>query len=381
MQQLTYVKKNTLEWWDKEEPVLTSGKDTIVRPLAAARCDGDKAFLFHDISRMLQAGLALHYVDPISKNLFGNKPFQAPIAIGHECVAEVMACGDEVKDFKRGDKVIIPWSVSCGSCSHCMTGLTSKCLDAGDTLVSGYGFGDSLGPWGGMVTDQFRVPYADGMLVHIPKSIELVSIASASDNIPDGWRTVAPYLKKRPGAPVLVVGGAAESIGMYAVGIVVALGSERVDYIDYLPHRLELAASLGANPIQMPKKNRGKWFRKNAPQLGGQYPITVDASMDQDGIGFAIRSLAPGGTCTSVGYYFQKGTSIPLMQMYANDSTLHTGISHPRASLPEVLDLIVSKKFQPEKITTVSANWEDAAEAFLERTTKVVVHRPSILNE
>ncbi|HOX83398.1 MAG TPA: hypothetical protein PLJ60_03590 [Chryseolinea sp.] len=63
--------------------------------------------------------------------------------------------------------------------------------------------------------------------------------------------------------------------------------------------------------------------------------------------------------------------------MYANDSTLHTGISHPRASLPDVLDLIGSKKFQPEKITTLLANWEDTTEAYLERTTKVVIHRPS----
>ncbi|KPJ89894.1 MAG: zinc-binding alcohol dehydrogenase, partial [Gammaproteobacteria bacterium SG8_11] len=87
---------------------------------------------------------------------------------------------------------------------------------------------------------------------------------------------------------------------------------------------------------------------------------------------------APGGFCTSVGYYFQKGVSIPLMQMYANCSTLHTGISHPRADLPELLELIKSNKFQPAKITTVLSNWEDAHEAFLERTTKVIVHRPSI---
>ena len=66
------------------------------------------------------------------------------------------------------------------------------------------------------------------------------------------------------------------------------------------------------------------------------------------------------------------------MQMYANDSTLRTGISHARASLPDVLDLIASKKFQPEKITTLLAGWEDASDAYLERTTKVVVHRPSI---
>ena len=64
--------------------------------------------------------------------------------------------------------------------------------------------------------------------------------------------------------------------------------------------------------------------------------------------------------------------------MYANDSRLHTGISHARAYLPDVLDLIESKKFQPEKVTTLVANWDDAADAYLERTIKVVVHRPSI---
>lgn len=380
MQQLTYIKKNTLEWWDIDEPKLSSEQSVIVRPLAAARCDGDKVFLFHDITPALRAGMALHYIDPIAKDMFGNKPFKAPFAIGHECVAEVVSCGNEVKNFKRGDKVIVPWAISCGSCSHCLSGLTSKCLDAGDTFISGFGFGDSLGPWGGMITDTFNVPFADHMLVNIPDSINPVSVASASDNIPDGWRTVAPYLKAKPGAPVLIVGGAAESISLYAAGVAVALGSEQVDYVDYLPKRLQIAESLGANPIEIPQKNRSSWFRKNAPRVGGKYPITVDASMNKDGIRFAIRSLAPGGICTSVGYYFQKGTSIPLMQMYANDSTLHTGISHPRASLPDVLALIESKKFQPEKITTLLANWEDATEAFLERTTKVVVHRPSLFD-
>lgn len=380
MKQLTYVKKNTLEWWDQKEPTLESASDAIVRPIAAARCDGDKAFLFFGITPVLQAGLALHLVDPITRNMFGQKPFNAPIAIGHECVAEVVECGEDVQGFKPGDKVVVPWAISCGNCSHCLSGLTSKCLDAGDTLISGYGFGEALGPWGGMITEKFRVPFADQMLVNVPEDVDPVSLASASDNIPDGWRTVAPYLKEKPGASVLVLGGAAASICLYAAGIAVSLGSEQVDYLDYDPERLKIAASLGANPIQIPEKKRSRWFRKNAPEITGKYPITVDGTMNQDGFRYAIRSLAPGGICTSVGYYFQKKTAIPLMQMYANDSRLHTGISHPRAALPEVLDLIASKRFQPEKITTLLAKWEDAAEAFLERTTKVVISRPSIFS-
>ena len=373
-----YIKKNKLEWHDAKEPRLLSAGDAIVRPLAAARCDGDKSFLFYDITPVLGAGMAIHYLDPVIKNMFGRKPFKAPFAVGHECVAEVLSRGDEVKHFKVGDKVIVPWAISCGTCSHCLSGLTSKCTDAGETLFSSFGFGEPLGPWGGMIADTFRVPFADNMLVKVPAGLDPVSLASASDNIPDGWRTVAPYLKDKPGAPVLIVGGPAESIGLYAAGIAVALGSSRVEYLDYVQARLAIAKSLGANPIEIPAKNRSKWYRENSPKISGTYPITVDASMNQDGLRFAIRSLATGGICTTVGYYFKKGTSIPLMQMYANDSTLHTGISHARASLPDVLDLIESKKFQPEKITTLLAHWDDATDAYLERTTKVVVHRPSM---
>ena len=380
MKQLTYLKKNVLQWWNVPEPELQLPTDVIVRPLAAARCDADKIFLFNNITRPMQVGLALHYLDPVTIDLLGKNPFQGPIPVGHECVAEVVSCGDAVSAFQRGDKVIVPWAISCGSCSHCLSSLTSKCLEAGDTFISGYGFGEPMGSWGGMVSDLLRVPYADHMLVRLPAGIDPVSVASASDNIPDAWRTVAPLLKQKPGAPVLVVGGAAPSIGLYAVGIAIALGSEQVTYVDYDLCRLEIAADWGAHSVQIPQKerHRSKWYRQQAPRRSGVYPISVDASARPDGLRYAIRSLAPGGTCTSVGFYFQKKTSLPLMQMYTNDATFHTGISHPRADLPEVLDLIASGKFKPEKVTTVLANWEDASEAYLERTTKVVVHRPAL---
>jgi alcohol dehydrogenase len=214
------------------------------------------------------------------------------------------------------------------------------------------------------------------MLVRVPDGVDAAAVASASDNMPDGWRTVAPQLRQRPGAPVLVVGGSAASIGLYAAGIAVALGSERVDYLDHDRQRLEIAESLGAQVIEMPATGRSAWYRKNAVHQTRKYPITVDASAKPEGLRHAIRALAPGGVCTSVGYYFMRGTALPLMQMYANCSTFNTGMSHPRADLPELLALIASKRFQPEKVITQLAPWSDAKPAFLTRTTKVVVHRP-----
>jgi alcohol dehydrogenase len=156
------------------------------------------------------------------------------------------------------------------------------------------------------------------------------------------------------------------------------MDASRVDYVDHNPARLAMAATLGANPIEMPRHGRDAWYRRHAPRRGGVYPIAVDAASNAEALRFALRSLAPGGVCTSVGMLFQRHTSIPLMQMYANDSTLRTGISHPRADLPAVLELIRGGRFHPQKITTVLADWRDAAEAWLERTTKVVVHRPAL---
>jgi alcohol dehydrogenase len=375
MRQLTYLRKNTLEWRDIPAPRLDTPEAALVRPFVAARCDGDPLFLHRDLAWAMKAGVALHYLDPVVPALLGERPFQGPFAVGHEGVAEVIDVGAGVKHFQAGDRVIVPWAISCGRCAHCRLGLTSRCAAHSDTLLSAYGFGRAMGDFGGMVSDCLRVPHADAMLVRLPPGVDPLAVASASDNIPDGWRCVAPPLQARPGAPVLIVGGAARSIGLYAAGIAVALGATRVDYLDWQRERLEIAAALGANPVALPKAGRRKWLRRHAPAAGGGYPIAVDASADPHGLRFALRSLAPGGVCTSVGYYFQKATGIPLMQMYANDATLRTGVSHARAALPEVLALIASGRFDPARVTTLVADWEDAPAAFLERTTKVVVGR------
>ena len=96
-----------------------------------------------------------------------------------------------------------------------------------------YGFGAVGGDWGGFLSDLVRVPWADHMLVPLPQGLDPAAVASASDNIPDAWRTVGPPLEREPGAPVLIVGGAgAGSIGLYAAGIARALGSESVTYVD-----------------------------------------------------------------------------------------------------------------------------------------------------
>jgi alcohol dehydrogenase len=131
----------------------------------------------------------------------------------------------------------------------------------------------------------------------------------------------------------------------------VALGSSRVDYLDSSRARLEIAQSLGANPIQI--QGGAAWYRKRAPRRSGPYLISVDASASIAGLNYALRSLAPGGICTGVSGYLMRKAPLPLLQMFTNSSTLHIGVAHHRADLPRLLAFLQTGKFKPEKVTTL----------------------------
>ena len=162
MQELALIKTRRVAWRSVAEPKLGGPKEALVRPVIASRCDGDNLPIFNHVTTGLRAGIALHYFDPMVSELLGPSPYGKPFALGHECIAEVVACGEDVRDIRKGQLVIVPWSISCGHCPTCARGHTSNCSEAGETFVSGYGFGESMGPWGGAVCDLMRVPFEIG---------------------------------------------------------------------------------------------------------------------------------------------------------------------------------------------------------------------------
>jgi threonine dehydrogenase-like Zn-dependent dehydrogenase len=370
MRQLMFVARRRLEWREVREPALEAPTDALVRPFIAARCDGDTLFLRTRYAGLFRCAAALHVVDP-TLGRRATDPFQGPFPYGHECVAEVLRCGSEVKGLVPGQQVIVPWALSCGTCTRCRSGLTSHCASY-PTPIATYGFGPAFGQHGGFASDVVRVPHADFMLARVPPGLNPLAVASASDNLADAYRTVAPGLERSPGAPVLVIGGAARSVALYAAALAVALGSERVDYLDSSPERLALAQALGANALECRSPGRAP------PPPGDGYPITVEASSSQGGLTRALESLAPGGTCTAVGFYMRRRTPLPLWRMYLNSATLQVGISHPRRDLASLLALLGSRTLELERVVTLEAAWDDAPRAFLEDTTKVVVRRPPL---
>jgi alcohol dehydrogenase len=361
MRELHFMRTGLLAWHEREPPALESQGDAIVRPFLAGRCDGDSLPIHRPVSRALQLGMALRLVDPVVGCICGRVPFKGPFAIGHECVGQVVAVGAEVQRVQVGDVVVVPWAVSCGRCANCRRGLTSKCEQTSrGRQLAAFGLGPASGPWGGMVADELRVPHADHMLVPLPEGVPPERVAAASDNLADAWRTVVPPLAERPGGRVLVLGGGASSIGLYAAGLAVHHGAECVDYVDGDQGRCAIAGALGARSPSAPE---------------GRYDVVVEATSRAAGLRRSLRALAPGGICTAVGYYLATGTALPLMRMYATDATLRVGVSHARAVLPDLLAFVARTGFPAERVTTLTAAWDEAPSAYARRTTKVVLQR------
>ena len=341
VRQLTYVEAGVVEWREVPDPVLTDPAGALVRPLAVARCDLDLP--------MAAQGL-----------------FPGPFGVGHEIVAEVAEVGPEVTRVRPGDRVLVPYQVSCGACATCGDRRYGGCRTYRGQVGAAFGFGPAGGGHGGGLSDLLPVPAADHLLVPAPAGTAPEVLCTLVDNGVDGYRTVAGQLAAAPGAEVLVVGGAASSVGLYAVAAAVALGAGRVRYIDRDVAQCEAAARLGADA----QLYEGPWPRSFPRAL-----VTVENTMDTDGLACTLRSTDDYGFCTSVAIHFAELTPVPLLHMYTKGITLHLSRADSRRFLPAVINLVTSGRLDPSAVPTTVVSWDDAADGWLQPAIKLVVAR------
>ena len=339
MKQLTCTAPGAVEWQDVPEPRLQGEAEALVRPLAVARCD---------IDLFLTAGVF---------------PPRGPFALGHECVAEIVALGDAVRGLEVGQRVVVAFQVSCGACRSCGAGHTANCDRY--PVLSDYGMQPLSGvEYGGMLSDVVRVPHAKAMLVPVPEGLDPVALGSVSDNVLDGYRAVAPHLADLPGSDVLIVAHGLKSVPLYAAQTAVALGAARVDYASDDDEVLAAAERLGANPL-----------RTDFEKPERRYPIVVDAGLTPEGLRYAIRATAPECTCQSVSFYAGGEIPMPLGRLYTLGIRFFVGRAHAAALLPEVMPLIAAGRLRPAAVTTRIVDWEQAPTAYTEAAIKLVVHR------
>jgi alcohol dehydrogenase len=325
-----------LRWREAPAPKAPGPDAAVVHPVAIATCDIDCPLVM------------------------GATPLALPLHLGHECVAEVVSVGTRVRTVKVGDRVIVPFQISCGACAHCCAGRTGNCLAV--PPLSAYGMGFVTGHFGGAFSDQLAVPYADAMLVALPDGVDPAAAANVSDNLCDAYRHIGPHLpallEDNPDAEVLILACLSRTptftpaVPLYTGQIALALGARNVTLVDSRAHVRELAEQLGMNALRPRKLRR----RAVAPLV---------AHVSADPVAVALDHTAPDGVCTSSGG-LHATTRLPLLQMYVRRATLHLGIPHARPLMPKVLELMRDGRLRPELVTTAVAPLDDAPNALRE---------------
>lgn len=338
IRELIFERPGHLHWQERAEPVIGSARDAVVRPIAATLCDLDRMIIR------------------------GEAPFRGPFAIGHECVAEVVSVGEDVRRVSPGDVVVVNWHISCARCDRCGDGRPNAC----QTHPPGAMYGlPGLGDWGGTFSDLLGVVEADFALTPVPRGVDPATVASAADNLPFGYEFTIPHLQDRPGSDILVMGGCG-SIALYAVMFAVAGGASRVVYQDSDPGRLAIAQGLGADVVEGPP-----------PRRAGSFPIVIDASADTDGLLCALRSVEPEGIVSSVGGHF-RDVSLPLFEMYRRGVRFYTGRGRGGPNVAKALDWVADGRVDPRPVTSEILPFDEAPDVLADPSMKPVLVRAAL---
>jgi alcohol dehydrogenase len=309
--------------------------------------------------------------------LLGRTPFLLPLCCGHECVADVLSVGEQVKNVRPGQRVLVPFQINCGECATCQLGQTSNCTSV--PPISMYGFGVGGGHWGGALAEQLAVPFADGMLVPLPDGVDPAAAASAADNLADAYSHIAPHLpdllKRDPDTHVRIIVASnarspySASVPLYTGMISRALGARHVHLIDARAHVREQAEQLGME-AHTPAEGR----RLNPAAL------VIDAGASPASLRAAIHATAPEGLCRSSGM-LHRLSGIPVGAMYGRNITLRVGRVHARAVIPGLLEMIASGRLHPERVITNVVPFDEAPQGLAEHihsdATKTVFTRAS----
>ncbi|MFW6774948.1 zinc-dependent alcohol dehydrogenase family protein [Nocardioides sp. CPCC 205120] len=268
--------------------------------------------------------------------------------IGHEAVGEVVAVGDEVRQVRVGDFVVVPFCHSDGTCPHCRAGVHSACTNLGMT-VSGQ-------------AEYARVTQADGSLVAVPGGAPdpalLPSLLTLTDVMATGWHA-AVSAGLRPGSTVAVVGDGA--VGLCGVLAASAMGAERVVALSRHEPRQRLAREFGATDVVA---ERGKEATAALRELTGG--VGADAVLECVGTGDAVRTAfaiaRPGSTVGFVGV--PHGVELPVNRMFATNVGLAGGMAPVRRYLPDLLERVLAGTMEPGRVFDLTLPLEEAPEAY-----------------
>jgi threonine dehydrogenase-like Zn-dependent dehydrogenase len=277
----------------------------------------------------------------------GISPVAEPTPMGHEYCGIVEEVGRAVTKVRPGQFVIGSFFASDNTCPHCRAGYQTSCQHK--ELV------------GGAQAGRLRVPLADGTLVAtpaVPPDDLVPGLLTLSDVMGTGWfAAVAANVK--PGVTVAVVGDGA--VGLLGVLSARQMGAERIIAMSRHPSRQKIAREFGATEIVSERGDDGVARVKDLTNGVGADSV-LECVGTQDAMTQAIRSTRPGG---SVGYVgVPHGVALDGRQLFFAHVRLHGGPAPVRRFLPELVDLVWSRRIDPGKVFDLTLPLEQVAEGY-----------------
>ena len=316
----------------------------------------------------------------------GSVPTTKGFVIGHEPMGIVEEVGSAVTKVKKGDRVVIPFNISCGECFYCQNEMESQCDNSNDNteLDAGayFGYTERYGNYPGGQAEYLRVPYANFVPFKIPESCELEdeALLFMSDVLPTAYWSVENAGVKK-GDTVAVLGSG--PVGLMVQKFAWMKGASRVIVVDALNYRLKHAEK--TNKVETLNLDE---FEDVGMQIREMTKGGVDVVIDcvgMDGkmnifekieqklklqggtlsaIEIGTKAIRKFGTIQLTGVYGAKYNLFPLGNMFERNITLKMGQVPVIHYIPMLYDMIVEGKFDPTDIITHKMNLSEASQAY-----------------
>ena len=240
MKALTWHGKGDIRCESVPDPKIEQPRDAIIKVTACAICGSD-----------------LHIFDGVIPSMHSGD------ILGHETMGEVVELGSEVTNLRKGDRVVIPFTIACGQCFFCKKGYFSGCERSnpnaemaaklwGHSPAGLFGYSHLLGGFPGGQAEYLRVPYADVGPIKVPEGLTDEQVLFLSDIFPTGYMG-AEFCDIKGGETIVVFG--CGPVAQFSIRSAFMLGAERVIAVDTVPERLALAAKSGAITIDFMKED------------------------------------------------------------------------------------------------------------------------------
>lgn len=369
---------------DVPEPELKQATDAIVRLTASAICGTD-----------------LHFVRGTFTGLKEGR------VLGHEGVGVVEQLGSMVRNLELGDRVIIPSTIGCGSCSYCRAGYYSQCDNANPggkrAGTAFFGGPEAAGGIDGLQAEKARVPWAHVNLVKIPDAISDEQAILLSDIAPTGWFG-ADLADIHDGHTVAVFG--CGPVGQFAIAAARLMGG-RVIAVDHLEDRLQMARHQGAECVNFDREDPvrtilaltngigvdraidavgvdaqhahhgpaakqareqsaqiEKQQREATPQAKQHGKQWVAGDAPAQALKWAVEALAKAGELAIIGVYPPADEVFPIGQAMNKNLTVRMGNCNHRRYYNTLIDLVLSGALDPTRILTKVEPLQGVIEAY-----------------